>query len=90
MVAGHTAMWTIESNSLLHMAVREKMLANASGFWAGQVENWPGQVEFCMEHNKGTSVFGLQKFSFPLCMAWLVIARLTYRLLVDFNEILDK
>ena len=27
-------------------------LANASAFWAGQVENWPGQVEFCIEHIK--------------------------------------
>ena len=25
-------------------------LANGSAFWAGQVENWPGQVEFCIEH----------------------------------------
>ena len=25
-------------------------LANASTFWAGRVENWPGQVEFCIEH----------------------------------------
>ena len=25
-------------------------LANASAFWAGRVENWLGQVEFCIEH----------------------------------------
>ena len=25
-------------------------LPNASAFWAGQVENWPGRVEFCIEH----------------------------------------
>ena len=34
-------------------AVREtnaRPVANASAFWAGRVENWPGQVEFCIEH----------------------------------------
>ena len=25
-------------------------LANVSTFWAGQRENWPGRVEFCIEH----------------------------------------
>ena len=25
-------------------------LANASVFWAGRVENWPGQLEFYIEH----------------------------------------
>ena len=25
-------------------------LANASAFWAGRVENWPGQVKFCIEY----------------------------------------
>ena len=25
-------------------------LANSSAFWAGRVENWLGQVEFCIEH----------------------------------------
>ena len=29
-------------------------LANVSAFWAGQVENWPGRVEFCIEHIKDT------------------------------------
>ena len=36
-------------------AVREtnaRLLANASAFWAGLVENWPGQVKFCIEHIK--------------------------------------
>ena len=28
-------------------------LASASAFWAGRVENWPRQVEFCMEHIDG-------------------------------------
>ena len=27
-------------------------LANVSAFWAGQVENWPEQVEFCIENIK--------------------------------------
>ena len=39
----------IESNT----SVRETdtcPLANASAFWAGRVENWPGQVEFYIEH----------------------------------------
>ena len=34
-------------------AVREtnaRPLANARAFWAGRVENWPGQVKFCIEH----------------------------------------
>ena len=25
-------------------------IANTSAFWSEQVENWPGQVEFCVEH----------------------------------------
>ena len=29
-------------------------LANASAFWAGRVENWPEQVEFCIEHIRDT------------------------------------
>ena len=36
-----------------HIIVREtnaRLIANARAFWAGQVENWPGQVEFCIEH----------------------------------------
>ena len=28
------------------------MLTNASALRAGRVENWPGQVEFCVEHIK--------------------------------------
>ena len=28
-------------------------LVNASAFWAGWVENWPGQVEFCIKHIRG-------------------------------------
>ena len=27
-------------------------LANVSALWAGQVENWPGRVEFCIEHKE--------------------------------------
>ena len=43
-------------------------LANVSAFWAGQVENWPGRVEFCIEHIKDTCFRRvLQKFSFPHC-----------------------
>ena len=52
-------------------AVREtntRPLANASAFWAGQVENCPGRVKFCIEHIRGIC-FGrvLQKLSFPHC-----------------------
>ena len=35
------------------LTVREinaRPLTKESAFWAGQVENWPGQVEFCKEH----------------------------------------
>ena len=35
-----------------YLTVRETYARplNASTFWAGRVENWPGQVEFCIEH----------------------------------------
>ena len=29
-------------------------LTNASALWDRNVENWPGQVEFCIEHIKDT------------------------------------
>ena len=37
----------------LWITVREtntRPLANANAFWTGWVENWPGWVEFCIEH----------------------------------------
>ena len=40
---------------MLTYSVREtnaRPLANVSAFWAGRVENWPGQVEFCVKHVK--------------------------------------
>ena len=41
------------------------LLMNASKFWAGPVENWPGWVKFCIKHKRDIC-FGqmLQKFSF--------------------------
>ena len=44
-------------NCLQILTVRETNahpLANVSAFWAGQAENWPGQVEFCIEHIRET------------------------------------
>ena len=35
-------------------ATNARPLANASAFWAGRVENWPGRVDFCMEHIRDT------------------------------------
>ena len=29
------------------------LLTNVSKFWGGQVKNWPGQVEFYIEHIDG-------------------------------------
>ena len=31
------------------METNARPLANASAFWAGWVENWPGGVDFCIE-----------------------------------------
>ena len=32
--------------------INARPLANANAFWAGGVENWPGQVDFCIEHTR--------------------------------------
>ena len=39
-------------------------LTNVSAFWAGQVENWPGQVEFSLQwrHNGHNSVSNHQPY----------------------------
>ena len=49
---GSTLPWVIH----VPCSVREtnaRPLANTSAFWAGQVEHWPGQVKFCIEHITG-------------------------------------
>ena len=73
----HVYCWECGTNlDCKFFASMKLMLARspASKFWAGWVENWPGQMEFCVEHNstyawylRETSVFGwvLKKFSFP-------------------------
>ena len=33
-------------------------LARSSTFWAGSVENWPGRVEFCIEHIRDICFLG--------------------------------
>ena len=56
-MALHCEVWSLDPNQSLSewimlYAVREtntRPLANASTFPAGRVENWPGQVEACIE-----------------------------------------
>ena len=39
-------------NTLQFRETNARLLANASAFWAGWVENWPERVEFCKEYIK--------------------------------------
>ena len=54
-----------ENNTRLH--------TNACKFSVGQVENWPQQLEFYIDHIKDICFRAmLQKFSFPHCRTFLM------------------
>ena len=52
------------------------LLANASPFWAGQVENWPNRVEFCIEHIDGLVQ---ERFNFSALAMKYVFLALTHQ-----------
>ena len=72
---------------LLYCAVREtsaRLLANASAFWAGQVKNCPGQVEFYIEHIRDTCFrASTLEISFPHCCdRWISFHRFLQPMLI--------